>query len=387
MVNLSKPVSLAYKVTRTLASKLFYLRRDLEINEEFREDYSKLEKKLRVDNEVLRQHRKMWLGWSESFRLPRTEMDLYYSLSGVQRPDFVPIGVYFNTINATINNRLMAWGYAQKGNYARMFDIDNEPLSLFRNLNGIFYDFKGHPVKEPEQFLNESLKEQQKILVKPAVDSSGGKKIAVFERDRNGKWQCLNDELDLNLSVLQRFYGNNYVVQEYVEQHPFYSRFNPSSFNTIRLYVYRSPKDEKPRVMHSVMRIGGKGSVVDNVKAGGMPVYIDSDGIVRYGFNSQMKRFLSFPLEPEVKFSELGKAPGLDDMKALAVKVAEKVPYNRLIAFDTNLDKNGKPRVIELNNYDAGIAIQIFGIPLFGDYTEEVIEYCKSHKKEDILRV
>lgn len=387
MIKLSKPVSLAYKVARTSASKLFYLRRDLEISEEFRKDYNKLEKKRRVDREVLRQYRKMWLGWSESIRLPRNELDLYYSLSGIQRPDFMPIGVYFNTINATINNRLLAWGYAQKGNYARMYDIDNEPVSLFRNLNGIFYDFKGDPVREPQKFFTNCLKEQQKILVKPAIDSSGGKKISVFERDKAGYWKCINDALDLKLSVLQKFYGNNYVVQEYIEQHPFFSRFNPTSFNTIRLYVYRSPKDEKPRVLHSVMRVGGKDSVVDNVKAGGRPVYIDNEGIVQYGLSSEFKKFDSFPLEPEVKFNELGKAPGLDEMKALAVKVAEKVPYNRLIAFDTNLDNNGKPRVIELNNFDAGIAIQIFGIPFFGEFTEEVIEYCKSHNKEDILRI
>ncbi|MFO8002215.1 MAG: sugar-transfer associated ATP-grasp domain-containing protein [Marinilabilia sp.] len=387
MIHFSSGVSFAYKVTRTLAAKLYYLRRDLETDEDFKRVLRGLPRVEKADNDVFRTYKKRWSGWTASSLISRSEFDLYNTLTHIQSLDFVPISVYFSTINGSLNFLQMAWGYAQKGNYARMFDVDNEPVTLIRNLNGLFHDGAGNTIPDAREYFDRKLKEYTKILVKPSIDSSGGKNIQVFEKDQKGKWHCLNGDITPELDNLQNYYGRNYVVQEYLEQHPFFQKFNESSFNTLRISVYRSPSDEKPRVLHSVLKSGSPGHVVDNIKAGSSAFYVNPDGTFLYGRDASLQRIDTLPSDPSVKLKDMGKIPAFDDMTDLAVKIAEKVPYNRLTAFDINIDKRGKPRLVELNNYNAGITSQVFGYPFFGEYTQEVIDYCKSHKKTDFLRI
>ncbi|MFW5753168.1 MAG: sugar-transfer associated ATP-grasp domain-containing protein [Marinilabiliaceae bacterium] len=387
MIHFSKGVSLAYRVTRTIAAKLYYLRRDLETDENFRKRLQELPRVEKADDGAFRAYKKRWSGWTASTLIPRSEFDFYYTLNHVQTPDFIPISVYFSTINGSLNFLQMAWGYAQKGNYARMFDIDNEPVSLLRNLNGLFFDGAGNVVSDAREYYNRKLKDYTKVLVKPSIDSSGGRNVFVFEKDQKDQWKCLNGDITLELDHLQKYYGRNYVVQEYLEQHPFFKQFNESSFNTIRIIVYRSPSDENPRVLHSVLKAGSPGNVVDNLKVGSTAFYINPDGTFLYGRNASLQRVDTLPSDPSIQLKDLGKVPAFDEMTGLAVKIAEKVPYNRLTAFDMNIDKNEKPRLVELNNYNAGVTSQIFGVPFFREYTQEVIDYCKSHKKTDFLRI
>ncbi|MFW6267772.1 MAG: sugar-transfer associated ATP-grasp domain-containing protein, partial [Marinilabiliaceae bacterium] len=353
MIHFSKGVSLAYRVTRTIAAKLYYLRRDLETDENFRKRLQELPRVEKADDGAFRAYKKRWSGWTASTLIPRSEFDFYYTLNHVQTPDFIPISVYFSTINGSLNFLQMAWGYAQKGNYARMFDIDNEPVSLLRNLNGLFFDGAGNVVSDAREYYTRKLKDYTKILVKPSIDSSGGRNVFVFEKDQKDQWKCLNGDITPELDHLLKYYGRNYVVQEYLEQHPFFQKFNESSFNTIRIIVYRSPSDEKPRVLHSMLKAGSPGNVVDNMKVGSSAFFINPDGTFLYGRNSTFQRVDTLPSDPSIQLKDLGKIPAFDEMTGLAVNISEKVPYNRLTAFDMNIDKNEKPRLVELNNYNA----------------------------------
>lgn len=389
MIKTSKAVSFAYRVLRTAATKMYYLRQDREVDEEFKAKLKLLKSKTVVDDRVYKLHKEMWLGWSFSMYLPRSTVDFYYSLSNIQMPEYMPPNVYFTTINPILNDRRMAWGYAQKGNYSKLLDIDNEPVSLIRNMNNLFYDFKGDIVYEPENYLKEQLARYEKVLVKSALDSWGGKKVLVFEKSKLNKWTCINEGAEMNIASLEKFFEKNYLVQEYVEQHPFYKQFNPSSFNTLRIYVYRSVKDERFHVLHTLLRVGAKNSVVDNVSAGGKFIYVNPDGTFLYGFDTLCRRFDVLPDSSSRSLSGLGPLPGFAEMHSLALKVAEKVPHNRLIAFDINLDKDGRPRLIELNNFRPGVGGQGFGKTMFGNFTYEVIEHCQrhKHKKVDYLRI
>ncbi len=377
MKDFSKTVSPFYKVIRSLSVKMYYFRRDLEFYEDYRSMKRHIPGGARVSNEVFRRYKELWGGWSRSPLLPRNILEVCSTLSEKETPEYLPENIYFSTIDPLLNNKQMAWGYAEKGRYARLFDIDNEPVSFLRNLNGLFFDYKGQLIQDPDGFMENALKTQSKILVKPPIESWGGRDILVFKKDANDRWQCLNDDVELSINNLQKYYSKNYVVQEYVEQHPFYMRFNPSSFNTFRIYVYRSVRDEKPYVLHSALRVGSSGSVVDNVKSGGVGIYVKADGTFVHGHNKHMEKIDFLPNEPNVKLSEVGKAPGLDKIHELAKKVALKMPFTRLVAFDINLDTQGEPRLIELNTSNAGLVPQFYGSTFFGAFTLEVIEYCE----------
>ncbi len=387
MIKKSNLVSFGYRGMRTIASKLYYLRFDMLNDEMYKFKRSHLSKHCHIDRNYFRQYKKIWLPWSSSFFLSRSELEVNCFLSHVMTLDYMPGNVFSTTVNPILNNKQMSWGYAEKGNYSKLYGIDNEPLSLFRYLNGLYYDFAGNQIQEPESFLDVQLKEQKKILIKPVIDSRGGRNILVFEKDKNDAWHCVNDQVKLSLKNLIAYYKSNFVVQEYVEQHPFYKRFNPSSFNTVRIYVYRSPSNEEPHVLHSVLKAGKPGSMVDNLKAGGASFYIKPDGTILNGITYNLKKFAHLPNEPEILIENLEKAPGLDAMHDMAKKVALKIPYHRLVAMDVNIDATGKPRLIELNLSETGFGVQLYGFPFFGSFTREVIEYCKAHKKVDFLRI
>ncbi len=387
MAKRSSVVSLFYKGARELAARMYYLRADLETYETYQAKKNFMSSKVKVSEEVCRQYKKLWGGWSCSSFVPRNILEVCSGVSGVQMPDYLPDNVYFTTIDPLLNDKQMAWGYSEKGSYARLYGIDNEPVSIMRNMNGLFCDFKCQLIQEPEDYLTQKLKTYRKILVKPSIDSWGGHNVLVFQKNEKDKWCCINDEVDLSLKNLQKYYSKNYTIQEYVEQHPFYKKFNPSSFNTFRIYVYRSPVDEKPHVLQTFLRVGGKGSVVDNLKSGGVAIYVNPDGTFRHGFTRRLEKIDFLPNEPSVKLTEVGKALGLESMHDLVMKLALKMPYTRLVAFDINIDVTGSLRLIELNASNIGMMPQFFGVSFFGPFTQEVIEYCRRQKKVDFLRI
>jgi hypothetical protein len=224
-------------------------------------------------------------------------------------------------------------------------------------------------------------------LVKPVIESWGGRNILVFEKNQSDEWTCLNDKVSLSFKGLIAYYKKNFVVQEYLDQHPFYKQFNSSSFNTLRLYVYRSPTDERAHVLHSLLKVGKPGNLVDNISSGGSFYYLNPDGTFLFGISSDLKKLEYLPQQPGGALKDLEKAPGLEKVYDLAKKIALNIPFHRLIAFDMNIDVSGNPRLIELNLSEAGQGVQLFGLPFFGPFTGEVIEYCKSHKKVDFLKI
>ncbi|MGQ1890979.1 sugar-transfer associated ATP-grasp domain-containing protein [Thermophagus sp. OGC60D27] len=383
----TKMVDFTYKAMRTAAAKLYYLRYDLQYMDQYSEKKHYIPKEFRINNDLFRQYRKKWLPWSDSFLISKKELEIYCFYGKNRSIDFMPSSVYFTTIDPILNDKQMSWGYSEKGNYAKLFGIDNEPLSILRYINGLYLDFGGNIINDPEKFLDNKLKSYSKILIKPAVDSWGGRNIIVFERDKSGQWKCLNQKIELDLKYLVKFYQNSFVIQEFLEQHPYYERFNPSSFNTIRIYSYRSPVDETVHILHSILKAGQAGSVVDNLKAGGVAFYIKPDGTVLPGKTMELVASNTLPNEPETQIEDLDKAPGFEEMHDLVKKITLQLPYHRLAAFDINIDISGRPRLVELNLSEAGNGVQIFGYPFLGEFTDEVIEYCKSKKKIDFLRI
>jgi hypothetical protein len=387
MIKKSDIISYSYRSMRTVAAALYYMRYDLENADSFNSARKFIPKHCRVDPGFFRTYKQRWLPWSASFFLSRSELELYCHLGNKKSLDYVPWNVWFTSVIPSLNNKLMSGGYAEKGNYRKLYGIDNEPLSFLRFLNGICFDAYGGLIHEPEVFFEQKLKEQTKVLVKPVIDSWGGKNVLVFERDKQGTWKCINGDVAFSFKNLVSYYQKNFVIQEFLESHSFYKRFNPTSFNTIRVYAYRSPKDEQIHILHTLLKVGGKGSMVDNITTGGLFFYISSDGKFLNGFSHDLRKIEVVPDGSGQLLSDEPKVPGFDEVKALASKIALKAPFHRLMAIDINIDVRGIPRLIEINLAEPGGGVQVFGIPFFGSFTEEVIEYCKSHPKTNFLRI
>ena len=86
-------------------------------------------------------------------------------------------------------------------------------------------------------------------------------------------------------------------------------------------------------------------------------------------------------VEPKLELKDVGKLHGIDEMREMVKNVAGKMEYSRFLGFDVTIDQENNPRIIEINTFDAEVlGPQMTTGPIFGKFTEEVINYCLKYK-------
>ena len=227
----------------------------------------------------------------------------------------------------------------------------------------------------------------ERLIVKPAEGSCSGANIQLFCRktDENGKTRFVSGEgTVLDGAFLRKYnYGNGFVLQEALVQHPYLSQFCATSVNTLRLCMYRSVVDESVIMFAAAIRIGHTGSIVDNLHAGGGFVKIDVQtgelGHIVYDQYGGMTGSLN-----GIDFSGNYRIPEWDAVRAFAESVSRQLYHMRLLSLDVMLDQDAHPRLIEFNVKEFAFWIPMFsGQRVFGDRIEEVIGYCRKRLEKD----
>ena len=274
--------------------------------------------------------------------------------------------------------------YEDKNIYGKQFPKNWLPKTYLRNMNGIFMDEDYNVIKGfSNKFLSSLVKNVDRCVIKPTVNSCSGQRVRVFQR----KDEYLLDQYGeiLSLEMLLREYRDNFIIQECVEQSEFMAQFNSTSVNTLRIVVYRSVTDNNLYVTNSILRIGLKDSVIDNAHAGGVFIGIDNNGklgnVLSNTFGVKQTIFNG------INFKELGYViPNYNNVMLFSKNIAQQIPHHRLIALDIALDSNNNPRLIE---YNIGAfsywLFQFVEQPALKGYTDEIIDYCKNYK-DNIVR-
>ena len=297
---------------------------------------------------------------------------IYSTISGIEDYRYVPPDIYYTVLEPILNQRSMCRGYKNKNFYERLNSNNLFPNTYIRNINGVFYDREYTPIFEKDirnQF-NTLLDGVNKVLIKPALFSGGGRDLRIFD---------LSVE-ELSIDFLQEQYKKDYIIQEYIESTEYFRQFNPTSLNCIRINTYRSVTTNEVYTDEILFLIGGKGSVLSNTHAGGLYIDVKTDGSLgKFAVDGKgLKHFA--PAGVNKKFSKFDKVPQINEFQKVASDVAYLYPYQRLLGLDLCMDKNGKVRVIEINNMFTGIGGQMLCGSLFKDYTDEVIQYCKKQR-------
>jgi len=222
-----------------------------------------------------------------------------------------------------------------------------------------------------------------RIVLKKSTDSGGGYSILCFCKNEKGIFS--NSEIGELSGNYLRAFSSNFVIQEVIQQHPFFSQFCSSSLNTMRLYVYRSVKDESINIYSALLRIGNEGSFVDNLTQGGMsvPIDVETGKLGRVGVVGHLG-FLK-PTHNGIDFSKgVFAIPKWNELKEFACSIARQNRHCHMIALDLALDVNNQIRMIEYNVGDNSYWWSMyFGIQPFGTKIQEVIDYCIEQKKHD----
>jgi hypothetical protein len=315
-------------------------------------------------------------------RVEKYSYILYSTFIG-NTPDIVPENIGHRRITPALNPPLFAEFYSDKNMYELYMADINMPKVFARRVDGgklVDKDFK--PLNKG--ILGAIPADCQKVVLKPSVDTDSGVGVMIFKRLADGEWRSIKENETLSDHFLQQ-YKWDFVIQEALVQHPFLSQFCPTSINTLRIYVYKSVVDDEIHLLNSVMRIGKNGSVVDNAHAGGVMVAIDEEtGVMdKNAIDANYNKYdewngISFKDNEYI-------VPDWDKITTFAKRVASKNVRCHLFALDITIDKDGNPILIESNikNYAYWMAM-VAGKSTFGRFTDEIIDYCASHRPEKV---
>lgn len=292
--------------------------------------------------------------------------------------NIVPSNICHDIIEPLLNPFKYCKYYADKNVFDKLLPEGFLPSTILRKMNGFYYDKNYRRVCCSDISELISNIKTERIIIKPSVDGSSGKKVSMFRKIGDEWMDNTGDVLDNG--YLDNF-GPDFIIQEAVEQSEYINQFNPTSVNTLRLTVYRSVNDDKCVVPSAIIRIGGKGSVVDNAHAGGCFVGINPDGTLchkvlnQYGEQSEVFNGIDFRNDYMI--------PNYEKVLDFAKEVGRHIIHHRLLALDIVLTKDNTPKLIEFNvEYYSMWLFQYTAGPAFGEYTDEILSYCKDHIKE-----
>lgn len=244
------------------------------------------------------------------------------------------------------------------------------PYCYVRCINQEFYSDDMLQLSR-EQAINECIK-QDILIIKDSLDSAGGKSVEKLEL--KGK-----DESERKNEVVRVFQERrrDFVVQECLKQHPSMGKFNLTSINTLRvttLYL-----NGKFSVLSIILRFGKHGMKVDNWGAGGIIVGVDQNGkLHNVGYDIHLNEFKEYN---GILFSgqTLTQVPSL--LKLIEIDHTKTYSLSKFIGWDICFNEANDPVIIEINSSQPGIiGEQLCTGPIFGERTQEVMEYCNKKK-------
>jgi hypothetical protein len=242
------------------------------------------------------------------------------------------------------------------------------PHVYLQRMEGLLVEPNLHPIPESAlPGLLESL--PYPVVFKPSVDSSGGRGLR-FPRNTTELTTLLDS-------------GPNFVIQETLVQHPFFHAYNPVGLNTLRVYVYRSVRDESYHALNVAARFGRGGSL-DNETAGGIVALIGREGRMGgYAVDKYGQKFFTHPDSGQSVDNSV-QVPNYPALLESAKRLAASIPLLRLIGFDFCLQPDLTWRAIEINALGSTIRFaQYHGEAFYGPFTDEVVDHCLRHPHRD----
>lgn len=303
------------------------------------------------------------------FKVSSAFPEIYKRCNGIESDKYIPASLYFYYISPYLVNMNLSMAYVDKNMYFRHFPNVRQPKTLFHNMSGRFYteDMKEVSLEEAVN----TLSSKDRFIVKPSIESGRGRDVKLVTEGDN-----------LIIEQVLKDYESNYIVQDVVKQHSTMARLNETSLNTIRLYTYRVIGTGEYVLLGAAVRFGGKGAYRDNACTGGGFCKVNEDGSVADEIHNYC-RFGWGSLKAEKGIENL-VIPNYSKVVETVLSLHKTIPYMDLIGWDIAVDEEGVPTLIELNQYPDCEFIQIFNGPMFGEYTDELLEHISKHHIEAV---
>jgi hypothetical protein len=212
-------------------------------------------------------------------------------------------------------------------------------------------DGQGQPLRSGSDLARLLLRYAGQRLCFKAVEGFGGLSFAALDVMQGGAvlrhpitGQCWTTE-EWSFKLAEAPAG--WLIEEYLPQHPEIAEINPSSVNTLRVWVIE--RDDGFHAYYAALRIGRAGSQVDNTTSGGFACVVNpSTGCLEEGLD------LHNPFHPIARHPDTGvslegrRVPFWPEVLELGSKALSVFPEMRFAGLDIAIAPDG-PVVIELN--------------------------------------
>lgn len=306
------------------------------------------------------------------FKVPKYFSDLYSKINGIISDKYISPSLYYFYINAILDNYNMYKAYDDKNMYSVLFPDIKQPETIIKNMNGKFYAEIGKEIDARTAIL--LIQQAGDFIIKPSMGTGGGVGVQKITRR-------LNIE---EITSLLAEYKSDFIIQKPLKQHHILSSFNPTSLNTCRIVTYRRISNGEYVVLGKVIRFGGEGAIKDNACAGGGFCNIDEEGRVEDTVYLYHGKKHSLSKDYDIRTVQI---PCFDKLINACIDMHKRLPYFDLIGWDVTLDEEGKVCLVEFNYCPDSEIIQIASGPLFGKYTDELMERITKPKVESVCAV
>ncbi len=287
---------------------------------------------------------------------------------------------FFSGFKQVLNEKRLTWitedksllGWVSKNSVTSKLRF---PYCYVRKIKGRYYDNEMQELTRAQAI--DALLGVKEFCIKPTVESTWGQMVKFFDHDdlvRDSQTgEILSVATKEGMFAVFKLFGDNFVAQEVVKQCDEMVRLNESSVNTLRIYTLAI--NGRTSILHSAIRVGQKGARVDNFMAHSCGVAI-THGVVGKAVNGNREWIDNINGIP---LSELGDFSFVKDIEDILVDEHTKLfPFSRFIGWDIAVEKGHQPVIIEANATGPGITfIQQLCGPIFGDRTQEVIDFCR----------
>lgn len=314
------------------------------------------------------------------YKVPKYISEIYCRYNGIKSDKYISGGLYYYSITPYLVNLNFYQAYDDKNIYSKLFPNVKQPNVVLKCMNGKLYQLaeetlSGVNLVSVEESLD-IVRGHRRVIVKPSVGTGGGTGVEL--------WDC---EKLTKEELKDRIIGKmpNFIMQDIVINHPEIKRLNPTSLNTCRIYTYRRVGNSECVPLGSAIRFGGEGSIRDNACSGGGFTRINPDGLLDdriYTYNNFEHRSLR-----QEKDIEKLVIPHYPEMERMCLELHESLPYFDIIGWDVTVDDKDDIVFIEYNYSADSEFLQIFNGPMFGVYTDELMEHLNNPINKDVVGV
>ncbi|WP_227002811.1 sugar-transfer associated ATP-grasp domain-containing protein [Salicibibacter kimchii] len=299
----------------------------------------------------------------------------YMNYTGKKDTRVIPGKIMRKEILPVFNDYDISTFYKDKNLYEILINPPRSAETILRNIDGTYFDSNNDSIDiiSASQILLNSHKD---LIIKPSRSNNGNGIRKLTVQDEN----IYLDGKTVTIHHLEEMYEKNFMVQKAIQQHTSMAAPHPASVNTLRMVTFRWKNEI--RYLLAFARFGSNNDIRDNAGAhSGVDVRLgvtDSGEFFNLAVSQYGQTYTHHPTTGYC-FADLEPIPNFDEYKRFVKDCHKNIFHLNLISWDIAIDYDGKPIFIEANFAGTTNFYQIAAQkPMFGDLTDEVLEYVKN---------